>query len=99
HVIFTGSRRAASINQAANRECERVSQPDLKLRPPGEKDVDVLAKLIFEAFASIHDKHNFPRDFPSMEPAMGLARAWIAHPAIWGVLSERDGKVVGCNFL
>jgi ribosomal protein S18 acetylase RimI-like enzyme len=71
----------------------------VNLRPPTEKDVDVLAKLIYDAFASIHDKHNFPRDFPSMEPAIGLANAWIAHPAIWGVVAERGGQVVGCNFL
>src|SRR3954463_11637803 len=80
----------------------------LKLRPPTAADVPAVAKLIFEAFASIHDRHRFPRDFPSIDPALQLAGGWINHPQGWGVLAvrskgERDGggeeTVVGCNFL
>jgi GNAT superfamily N-acetyltransferase len=69
-----------------------------KLRPPTPADVDVVAKIIFDAFVSIADKHNFPRDFVP-EGAAGLAEAWINHPRVWGVLAERDGRVIGCNFL
>jgi predicted N-acetyltransferase YhbS len=76
-----------------------MSETNVNLRPPTETDVEIVAKLIFDAFASIADKHNFPRDFPGMESAMGLASGWIAHPSVWGVLAERDGKIVGCNFL
>src|SRR3954463_15861869 len=77
----------------------------LKLRPPTAADVPAVAKLIFEAFASIHDRHRFPRDFPSIDPALQLAEAWINHPKVWGVLAVRtdngEGRdtVVGCNFL
>jgi hypothetical protein len=28
-----------------------------------------------------------------------MAAAWMNHPQVWGVLAERGGRVVGCNFL
>ena len=28
-----------------------------------------------------------------------LMRGWIPHPAVWGVVAEADGKIVGSNFL
>jgi GNAT superfamily N-acetyltransferase len=60
--------------------------------------------LIFDAFASIHDRHNFPRDFQSVDSAMQLAGWFISQPQkFWGVLAVRPdpdgGKVIGCNFL
>ncbi|MEA2735430.1 MAG: hypothetical protein QOE14_1881 [Humisphaera sp.] len=73
----------------------------IKLRQPTPADADAVARLIFDAFSSFHDKHNMPRDFPSLDAAIGLSQAWINHPQVWGVLAERagDGRIVGCNFL
>ena len=71
----------------------------IKLRQPVAADVDRVARLIFEAFSTFQDKHRMPRDFPSLDAAIGMATAWMNHPQVWGVLAERDGRVVGCNFL
>ena len=71
----------------------------IKLRPPTPADVPAVQRLVYDAFASIHDRHQFPRDFPTLESAGGLANAWLHHPKVWGVLAEREGRVVGCNFL
>src|SRR5678815_3521304 len=71
----------------------------ITLRKPTLADGRAVQKLVFDAFASIHDRHNFPRDFPTFESAGGLAGAWLNHPKVWGVLAERDGKIIGCNFL
>ena len=71
----------------------------LTLRPAEPDDVDVCARICFEAFADIHDQHRFPRDFPVLEAASGLMEAWIPHPAVWGVVAEVDGEIVGSNFL
>jgi GNAT superfamily N-acetyltransferase len=54
---------------------------------------------MYEAFGGIADQHAFPRDFPSVEVATQLAGAFIAEPSVFGVVAEKDGKVVGSNFL
>jgi predicted N-acetyltransferase YhbS len=70
-----------------------------ELRNPTAADVPAIGKLVFDAFASIHDRHNFPRDFPQQQMAEGFMQAWVTHPKIWGVVAEQCGKIVGCNFL
>ncbi len=62
-------------------------------------DSEACARIAYEAFARIHDYHRFPRDFPTLEAAVQLISNFIAHPAIWGVVAEADGRIVGSNFL
>jgi acetyltransferase (GNAT) family protein len=63
------------------------------------KDVKVCGKICFDAFAGIADRHNFPRDFPSVEAAEGLIGAWVTIPPITGLVAEIGGRVVGSIFL
>ncbi len=72
-------------------------QVTLREAEPG--DLEACSRICFEAFADIHDHHRFPRDFPVLEAAAGMLQAWIPHPAVWGVVAEIDGQVVGSNFL
>ena len=69
------------------------------LREPHPEDAEECARIVFEAFGDIHDHHRFERDFPVLEAASGLIDGWIAHPQVWGVVAESDGKIVGSNFL
>jgi predicted N-acetyltransferase YhbS len=69
------------------------------LRPATAADADQCGRICFEAFASICDAHNFPRDFPSPEIAAGLIGGMISHPGFYGVVAEQDGKIIGSNFL
>jgi predicted N-acetyltransferase YhbS len=71
----------------------------VELRAARPDDVRDVARILYAAFAGIHDRHRFPRDFPTPEAAQQLARGFIAHPSIWGVVAEHDGVVVGSNFL
>jgi predicted N-acetyltransferase YhbS len=71
----------------------------VELRPVEPGDMNELARICFEAFGGIHDQHRFPRDFPSLEAALGLMSGWIPHPKVWGVVAEIDGRIVGSNFL
>jgi predicted N-acetyltransferase YhbS len=71
----------------------------VRLRPIEPADAEDAARVVYEAFARIHDRHRFARDFPTLEAAAGLIGSFIAHPSIWGVVAERDGRVVGSNFL
>jgi predicted N-acetyltransferase YhbS len=74
-----------------------TEQPTLREVEP--RDLEACAQICFEAFGGIHDYHRFPRDFPALEAATGLLGAWIPHPAVWGVVAEVEGRIVGSNFL
>jgi predicted N-acetyltransferase YhbS len=69
------------------------------LRPIDPADADECARIVYEAFGGIADRHRFPRDFPSREAAAQLASNFIAHPGIWGIVAEADGRIAGSNFL
>jgi GNAT superfamily N-acetyltransferase len=69
------------------------------LREPRPEDAEAVAEIVFNAFGRIHDHHRFQRDFPELALARGLIEVWIAHPEVWGVVAEVDGKIVGSNFL
>jgi predicted N-acetyltransferase YhbS len=72
---------------------------NVRLRPPVPVDHPQIARIVFEAFKSIADKHNFPRDFPAPEMASGLTQLFASNPSIFGVVAEFDGQIVGSNFL
>jgi predicted N-acetyltransferase YhbS len=72
---------------------------DLTLRPPTPADAPGLGRICYEAFGSISGRHNFPNDFPSPEAAAGLMSFVIGHPGVYGVVAERDGRIIGSNFL
>jgi predicted N-acetyltransferase YhbS len=69
------------------------------LREVEPRDLEACAQICFDAFGGIHDHHRFPRDFPALEATTGMLGMWIPHPAVWGVVAEVDGRIVGSNFL
>jgi predicted N-acetyltransferase YhbS len=71
----------------------------VNIRPIAPSDADSCGRIMHDAFKTIAERHSFPPDFPDVETATGLARAFIAHPAIFGVVAEADARVVGSNFL
>ena len=75
------------------------TRADVRVRPIEPDDAQAAARIMYEAFAGIHDHHRFARDFPTLESAVQLTSAFIAHPSIHGVVAELDGRVVGSNFL
>ena len=62
-------------------------------------DAEACGRVIYEAFRGVAEHHGFPPDFPALETATQLAQSFIAHPSIFGVVAEEDGRVVGSNFL
>jgi predicted N-acetyltransferase YhbS len=75
------------------------TRADVRVRAIEPDDAQATARIIYEAFAGIHDHHRFARDFPTLESAVQLTSAFIAHPSIHGVVADIDGRVVGSNFL
>ncbi len=72
---------------------------DLTVRGAVPADAQECGRICYEAFATVSTSHGFPPDFPSVEAATGPIRWLIAHPDIYGVVAERDGRIVGSSFL
>jgi len=72
---------------------------EVNLRPARPEDAEDCGRIIYEAFKGVGERHNFPPDFPSAEVATGFAQQFIADPAVYGVVAESGGHVVGSNFL
>jgi GNAT superfamily N-acetyltransferase len=70
---------------------------NLRRAVPG--DAERCGTICYEAFRAIATAHGFPPDFPAPEIAIGLVGMLIAHPGFYGVVAERDGRIVGSNFL
>src|SRR5256885_10210125 len=72
---------------------------NIELRPVTSADAEGCGRIIYEAFKSIAERHNFRLDFPAEEMGMQFAHAFIENPSIFGVVAESDGEIVGSNFL
>jgi len=69
------------------------------LRNAEPNDAPECGRVLYQAFKSLADAHNFPPDMPSVEVASGVMGMLIAHPKFHGVVAEADGRVLGSNFL
>ena len=69
------------------------------LRPGNAADAQRCGAICYDAFKTIAEQHNFPPDFPSPEVATELLAGLLAHPGVYAVVAELDGRVVGSNFL
>jgi predicted N-acetyltransferase YhbS len=71
----------------------------LVLRAAEPKDIPDCGRILYDAFATLAERHGFPPDFPSVAVATGCMRGLIENPGFFGVVAERDGAVVGSSFL
>jgi len=76
-----------------------INSTKVRLRKGRPEDAEKCGVICFEAFQAISDGHNFPRDFPSPEPAIGLLSFLLSRHDVYSVIAESDGRVVGSNFL
>lgn len=72
---------------------------NVNLRKSVPTDAESCGRIIHAAFTTISEAHNFPSDFPTPEAGIGLAKMLIAHPSFYGCVAERDGQIIGSNFL
>jgi GNAT superfamily N-acetyltransferase len=77
----------------------KIPTMTLTLRPATPADAPACALICFDAFCAISGAHGFPPDFPNLDAAAGVITACLSHPAVYGVVAEHDGRVVGSNFL
>jgi predicted N-acetyltransferase YhbS len=67
------------------------------LRQARPADAEACGRVCYAAFTKISTDHGFPPDFPSPEVAIGLLSMIFRHPGYYGVVAERDGRIVGSN--
>ena len=63
------------------------------------EDVETCGRICYEAFAGIAERHNFRKDFPSPEMAVGLMQHLLTDPGVFNVVAESEGQVIGSNHL
>lgn len=73
--------------------------PAVALRAAEPADAEACGRIMYLAFRRIAESRGFPPDFPSVEAAVGLARASIGDSEVFGVVATADGAVIGSNFL
>src|SRR5215208_5901413 len=56
-------------------------------------------RVCSEAFSAIAATHGLPPEIPSVEVATGLLTGLLSHPGFYSVVAEREGEIVGSNFL
>jgi predicted N-acetyltransferase YhbS len=61
--------------------------------------VEECARVCYEAFRGISEQHRFPPDFPSLEFAEGVMMSLVGSASVFGVVAERDGRILGSNFV
>jgi hypothetical protein len=72
---------------------------EIRIRPAESGDAEACGRIIYEAFKGIAERHNFRPDFPSADAGAQLANLLVNDPAVFGVVAESGGRVVGSNFL
>src|SRR5688500_18739243 len=71
----------------------------LMIRPIGQNDAESCGMIGYEAHKTISSTHGYPSEQPSEDYAIGLIRSLLGNPNSWGVLAERQGKILGSIFL
>jgi GNAT superfamily N-acetyltransferase len=79
-----------------------TNEHTLRLRSGRLDDAKEAGRIIFEAFATIAEKHGFPPDFPSVDVGRTSAASFLSNPGFYSVIAEdtsSGGKVVGSSFI
>jgi predicted N-acetyltransferase YhbS len=90
-IAMNASSRAFPV---ADTQCAEIG---LRLGSPD--DAGSAGTICYEAFKTIAEQHGFPPDFPSSDIATDLIAHLLSRTDIHAIIAERDGRVVGSNFL
>jgi len=75
----------------------RTATAPVAIRRATPADAEACGRICYEAFFKISQHHNFPADIPSPQHAAGFLSQLFAHPGVFCVVAEQDGKIVGSN--
>jgi len=71
----------------------------VRVREAVDADWEEAGRICYEAFATVADRHGFPHDFPTVAAASEPIRWLINHPEVYGIVAEKDGRILGSNFM
>lgn len=71
----------------------------LTIRSIEQNDINDCGRIGYEAHKFISSIHGYPSEQPSEEYGIALIRSLLNNPYSWGVLAERQGKILGSIFL
>jgi len=72
---------------------------NLVLRHATLEDAEVCGLISYQAFKAIADEHNFPPSWKAPELAIQAMASRLKSGAVYGVVAELNGEVVGSNFV
>jgi GNAT superfamily N-acetyltransferase len=84
--------------QAPAQARERVA-PQIVVRAASSDDADACARIFYEAFESIAQRHNFPIEPPAREFTDFKVSEMLASDGFVGLVAERNGDVIGSAFV
>src|ERR687886_605455 len=71
----------------------------LIVRSIEQNDAEICGKIGYEAHKAISSAHGYPCEQPSEEFGIGLIKMLLNNPNSWGVLAERQDRILGSIFL
>jgi predicted N-acetyltransferase YhbS len=71
---------------------------DLHIRDAAPQDAEACGRIVYDAFASIANRHAFPVEPDSPEFTAGFANMMLSLDGILCVVAERDGVIIGSAF-
>ncbi len=89
----------ASTGPAGSPKMDGSLRMDVTLRRAVSADIPECGRILYEAFATLADRHGFPHDFPSVDAATMSMHALISNPGFHGIVAEVDGRTAGSSFL
>jgi predicted N-acetyltransferase YhbS len=72
---------------------------DATIRQARPEDLDACGRVCYRAFLDIARRHGFAPDFESEESARLALGSFVSHPLTYGVVAEKDGRVIGSTFV
>jgi GNAT superfamily N-acetyltransferase len=72
---------------------------DVEIIRPGPEQVPELARICFEAFKAINERHGFPLDIPNLEAAGKLIGMMVSRSDYFAVAACVKGRLAGSNFM
>jgi predicted N-acetyltransferase YhbS len=72
---------------------------EVTIRTATPEDGAICGRICYDAFSTLNERHNFPRDFPGPEVAIGILTTMFAAPGFYCVLAESEGRIIGSNCL